>query len=378
MRVILFVLAGAVLLEAFIAFIVYPLKSKKKDRKSYYWVARNSIYKFDPVLGHSLRPNLTYSNPTTPIVNAPRKIMNFDIRTDDNGFLFTEDLGALKNRYKLIFCLGDSVMMGSESQHNETCPAALDLLVRERGYRCINASAGGYRSYHQLLLLKNKILPHKPKAVVLYTGWNDFADYVYGYYAPHNQFRSCLSYGLPSNRMEAVLNNSALFHAAKKMLYAAAGKIREEALAVGMKEKFSEAVKSGAWMKEWKENIRRIVDLCGESGITCHIISVMAPVYRNAAAEAKKAAEAELNMGGCFDAYVDFLDAANDSMIALCEENGVNFIDARPGFEAYCRTKENSVDYRKRFLLFVDRCHLTKEGNDLFARLVYEGISKYL
>lgn len=378
MGLILSILLMMILLEAFLAFIAYPLKSKKKERKSYYWVARNTMYKFDPVLGHSLRPNLVYNNPTTPVAKAPRKIMNFDIRTDSNGFLFTDDLSAESKNHKLIFCLGDSITMGSESPHDRTYPAILDGLVRAHGYRCINSGVGGYRSYHQLLYLKNRIIPRAPSAVVLYTGWNDFADFVYNYYAPYNQFRSCLSYGLPSNRIEAVLNNSALFHMAKKMVYTVKGNIRQEAVKGDMKERFSAAVKSGAWMKEWKENICRMADLCKESGVAFYILSVMAPVYRNASIRAKEAAENELNMGGCFDVYTDFIDAANDALVKICNEKGARFIDARPAIEDHSRKADGSVDHNKRFLLFVDRAHFSENGNELIAGSIYRHIYKEL
>ena len=104
----------------------------------------------------------------------------------------------------------------------------------------------------------------------------------------------------------------------------------------------------------------------------------MAPVYRNASSKAKEAAENELNMGGCFDIYVDFIEAANDTITAICKETGCRFIDARPSFEAYSKTTEGGVDYKKRFLLFVDRAHFTKEGNELIARAIYEEIEKDL
>jgi hypothetical protein len=67
-------------------------------------------FKYDNELGYSFKPNVIYKNPTKPLENAPRRIMFGDMRTDKNGFLFTEDLDLLRKTEKLIFCLGGSTV----------------------------------------------------------------------------------------------------------------------------------------------------------------------------------------------------------------------------------------------------------------------------
>jgi len=97
--------------EVIVAFILYPLKSGK----NYYKLmlgTETSMFKYDQELGYSLKPNLNYSNPTTPVKNAPRRILFRDMRTDKNGFGFNEDLDECKNKSKLIFCLGGSTTWG--------------------------------------------------------------------------------------------------------------------------------------------------------------------------------------------------------------------------------------------------------------------------
>ncbi len=68
------------------------------------WTRRQpQFFQYDNELGFSLKPNVIYKNPTQPLENAPRRIMFGDMRTEKNGFLFTEDLDLLGKTPKAYF-----------------------------------------------------------------------------------------------------------------------------------------------------------------------------------------------------------------------------------------------------------------------------------
>lgn len=378
MKIFIILAASLFILEMVIAFIVYPLKTKKRSRKNYYWIVKNSIYRFDPVLGHSLKPNLRSCNPTLPVPNAPRKVLNFDIRTDRNGFLFPATIEEEKKRYGLIFCLGDSIAMGSESRHDRTFSANLDKLVVGNGFRCVNASVGGYRAYHQLILLKHKILYYKPKAVILSTGWNDFEGFAYDEYRPYDQFTSCLSCGLPKNSVESVLDHSALYHVIKKIGRVALGKNKLELAASDKPGRLEKALQSGQWLNEWRDCVKQIIELTELNGIDCYLLSAVVPVYKSAPPEAKRLADAELDMGGRFDLFVEYADTINNEMRILCQDGKACFIDLASCLDKHCEGPDGGMQYKKRFALFVDRTHLSEDGNAFIADCIYQKIKNNL
>lgn len=354
-----------IILETITAFIIYPLKTGK----IYYQLIKDEyfIYRFNPVLGFSLKYNCIYQNPSCPCPNGPRRIMTVDIRTDKNGFLFTEDIALLKE--KLIFCIGGSTTMGSESRYNKTYPAILDSLVKAHGYRCINTGVGGYRSIHELLLLKNKILPYGPAMVIIFSGYNDFEDAAYNSSRPYNQFSHCLSHSIASNRLEEILFFSSLLHMLKRVYYRLTGRVRTET-APNITKNLERAVQIPSWLNEWKDNIVKIIDLCKTKNIKCCLLSNVSPAYEGAPDEAKDFADCDLNMQQRFDIYLKYTELINNASEQLCKEKGVRFIDITSDF--------NGSDYKKRFLLFVDRMHFTEQGNLLLASSIYKKIKEGL
>lgn len=352
-----------IILEVITAFIVYPLKTGK----IYYKLisAEDLIFRFDKITGYSLRPNIIYQKPTMPLLNAPRKIMWVDIRTDKNAFLFTEDISLLKE--KLIFCIGGSTTMGAESHYNKTYPAILDSLVKKYGYRCINVGVGGYRSIHELLLLKHKLLSFKPSAIIIFSGYNDFEDFAYNFYKPYNQFRHCLSHSLSKNKL---FYYSAFLHMSKRLIYQFSGNMRLETISMNAKEKLEKSLKIDTWLNEWKDNIGKIINLCKENKVKCYLLSNVSATYENAPQEVKDFANKDLNMCDRFDIYVQYTKLINKTAKELCSDKGATFLDITSDF--------NFLDYKKRFSLFVDRMHFTEEGNLLVAESIYKKIKEDL
>ena len=319
-----------------------------------------------------LKPNVIYKNPTQPLENAPRRIMYRDMRTDKNGFLFTEDLDLLRKTEKLIFCLGASTTMGAESRHDHTYPSILNSLVKDYGYRCVNAGVGGYKSIHELLCLRKKILPYKPSAIILFSGYNDFESSAYGHlFKPHDPFVHCLAHSLPTNGVEETLQKSALFHVVKKLIYVFQEKIIIESVPLDKVKQMEKSLDNNIWLEGWKTNIGQLIDECKNNKIKCFLLSHASPCFANASDKAKEFANNDLGMGSRFDCFTKYLEIIHKNTISLCEGKGAHFIDVREEFNEV-------VPYQKRFGLFVDRMHFTEEGNALLAKSIFKKIIKFL
>ena len=358
--------------EILLAFVFYPMR----HGQNYYALmsgreGSSKLFQYDNELGFSLRPNIIYKNPTQPLENAPRRVMYRDLRTDKNGFLFTEDLDLLRKTEKLIFCLGGSTTMGSESRHGHTFPSILDLKLKNYGYRCINSGVGGYRSIHELLCLRKKILPYKPHAVILFCDQNDFDGAAYNLCEPNDPFSHCLEHVLPTNAIEEVLHMSATYHVVKRAIYSSMGKIRPQPTPSSYVEKLNNTLSSQAWLEEWKTNVGQFIDECNENKIKCFLLSHASPCFENASDEAKEFANKDLNMKNRFDWFVKYLAVIHNATISLCDEKGAHFIDVRDAFDKV-------TPFQKRFSLFVDRVHFSEEGNALLADSIFQKIKGVL
>jgi lysophospholipase L1-like esterase len=368
-QIILFILILLLLLELFLGFAVHSFKFGQ----SYYSAKKNAlVYQYDPQTGYTITPNLRYSNPTKPPINAPRKISFVDVRTDKNGFLFTGDLEQASKEHKLIFCLGGSTTMGVESRHDKTYPASLDKLVQPLGYRCINSGIGGGRSIHELLILKHKILRYKPKILILFSGYNDYESYSYQFLDPNDPFKHYTSNSLNLTTMKTFFDRSCLLYS----FLAAVKKYRYPKIDIKVSSK--EALYDLTWLKAWTDNVGEIIDLCKKHEINFFLLSYASPVYNNATWQSKEFADNDLEMGGRFDNWLSFLEIIHEASQKLCDEKLVQFIDVRPEFEEYLSTYQGDEYYMQRYRLFADRAHFTEEGNQLLAKAIFCQIKEKL
>lgn len=349
--------------EMVTAFIIYPLKTGK----TYYSLMRSQkfVYKRDPVLGFTLKTNYIHEKPPMPHPSSPGKTMTFDVRTNSDGFLAEEDISQMKG--KLIFCLGDSVTMASECRHDRTYPAILDSMLSKYGCRCVNAAVGGYRSIHELLFFKNKVLPFKPSAVIIFTGYNDFEDYAYNFYKPYDPFKHCLAYYLSGDR---VFFYSAFLHKLERLIYETAGWMRTKDIPLRVRRKLKIALQGGEWLTEWKKNVGAMIDLCKKNDIKCYMLSYLSPTYSDAAPDVKALARTELGIAEEFDDYAAYADLMNSEIAYLCNASKVSCLDIS------FITRWLSPD--RRFSLFFDRMHFTEEGNRLIAGAIYGLLEKDL
>ena len=371
--IILAVLAA----ELVTSFVLFPLKLGK----SYYAVRINHIvYQYHSVIGYVLKPKIRYSNPTQPPRDAPRKIHFVDVRTNHNGFLTPIKLEALPQDQKLIFCIGGSTTAGFESHHDNTYPAILDSLLEPKGYRCINAGVGGYRSIHELLFFKEKILGHSPSAVIMFSGFNDFEAHCYRVSKPYDPFRHYLTHELPKTRIDKLIWFSALLYLLRVKFFIRLKQKREQSgrFADFISNTFEALRADRSWLDEWKTNVTKLIELCQDKDIRFYLISHITPIYPNASPQAKEYADHDLDMKGQFDAFAQFHHLLRQESIELCRDKKVTFLDIASDFDNQCR-KYSGVDYYgHRFSWFVDRVHFTEKGNELVARFVFERLEKTL
>lgn len=356
------------LIELFISFVVYPYKNGKNFYSLMSEGARQ-VFQYDKELGYSLNTNLNFQSPTLPPKNAPRRIQWVDVRTDKYGFVTTDEIEKLKNSSKLIFCIGGSTTMGAESRHDRTYPAQLDKLVKTFGYRAINAGVGGYRSIHELLFLKKRILQHQPSAIILFSGYNDFEDKAYNLHQPFNPFMHCLSQSLPNNKLERYLQKSALFFVIKRLIFMLRKKIRMETLPSLTISNLKSEVENLDFLHEWKSNVTEIINICKENKIQVFLLVNASPVFPNATLEEKKFADQDLNMQGMFDIFVKYNEVMRDEIKELCLSECAHYVDPSSTF---------NIPYKERYSLFVDRMHFSEAGNEKLAKALFDEIKVYL
>lgn len=99
----------------------------------------------------------------------------YKIKTDENGFILPEP-PSKPNSPTVIF-LGDSVLEGMFSlPEDRLCSRLQDILAKEKGVdvAVLNGGYSGATILHLFNTFVNKIIPLRPRAVVLMTGMVDF------------------------------------------------------------------------------------------------------------------------------------------------------------------------------------------------------------
>lgn len=105
-----------------------------------------------------------------------------EIRTNSLGLRSPEVLPAREPGSLRVAVVGASTVMGELARRNEgTFPALLGERLRarypQRKVEVVNAGISGARLADQLRMLEKVVLPLRPDLVIVYPGFNDFADY---------------------------------------------------------------------------------------------------------------------------------------------------------------------------------------------------------
>ena len=357
-----------ILIELSISFVVYPLKNGVNFYKLI-TTGRFKVFKYDKTLGYDWNINLNYQNPTIPPKKAPRKIQWVDIRTNNNGFLTTKNIEKIKKQSKLIFCIGGSTTAGGESRHDFSYPNILSSYTEPLGFTVINAGVGGYRSIHELLLFKKKILKHKPYAVIIFSGYNDFEDSAWNLYKPFDAHTHCLSQNLPNNLTEVFLQKSSLYFISKRFIYFLRKKIRSENLPGFSINNFKKVLKNPTFLNEWSKNMSLLMNECKKNNIKIYMLSHASPCFKKASIKEKNFADIDLNMQGLFDIFLEYIELIEEKSKYLCKAFNAKFIDVNKSFD---------LPYKERYKMFVDRMHFSEKGNKLLAKSIFLQLSEDL
>jgi lysophospholipase L1-like esterase len=370
------VLIFLILLELYLAFCFW----RKRLGLSWYGIMRKGVYVFDPSTGYNHRPHLHLRKNDQPPPLAPRKRHFQHFITNAEGYVCEEEVEDMARDSKLVFCLGGSTTEGAVTPYEAMYPVVLDRLFREQGVRVVNAGVGGYRSVHELRVLESRILMHRPSAIVLFSGYNDFENYAVFNFSPaelDSPFYHNISFAIPPTRFLYVLEHSAIVHTIRSMLR----KIRDNYIYGEAKcktwrdlwrKKYQRPLNDLAWLDIWKSNVLKIAGLCREHGVKLYLLGHMAPVFPGASDEEKELAETELEMLGRFDFFVHYLELIREAIREVLEQTDAEFLDVGSEFDAFCRERFPPESYaRQRYQYFVDRMHFSRLGNAWLAEAVY-------
>ncbi|MDC0206860.1 GDSL-type esterase/lipase family protein [Nitrospinae bacterium] len=375
-------LLGVIICELIIAYPVYyffndhekkivPIKSSFYNRviPEDLW-----LFKEDPIVGYVLNKNLNIKKPQPPgLKNAPRRKMFFDLQTNKYGFRYRDDLTKDKPVGEIrIFSLGGSTTMGAESSNEMTYPQQLESMIGDPNVRIINTGVDGYRSIHLLHYYKEVIRELSPDIITIYSGWNDYEDSMMPYWKPRDPHVHALLSQIKV--YQHPISKFALGFLTMKTYYRLRNFDRVEIQTSDseIRMKSIEGAKDHKWWEEYKTNIQDLISLAKSDGVTPVLIIFPSPEFENAPLEAKEFSETDLNMAERWDGFVVFLGHIRSILKELAKKNNVPIINVNQRFE-----KENP-DFIKKFSYFVDRMHLTPEGNTLIAETMVAPIKNIL
>ena len=366
-------LLGLIICELIVAYPVYYFL--KYGKTSFYnREALNFFFKTDPVLGFVPTDNLNIKKPPPPgLKNAPRRKMFFDLQTNKYGFRYSDHLSKDKPVGEIrVFSLGGSTTMGVESSNEMTYPQQLEKMIGDPTVRVINAGVGGYRSIHLLHYYKEVIREFSPDMITIYSGWNDYGDYMMSYWKPRDPLRHTLLSQFEVTQHP--ISRFALGHLILKYYYRLKNfdRIEIQTNDPRTRKRYIETAKDHTWHEEYKTNIQDLISLAKSDGVTPVLINFPSPQFENAPLEAKEFSETDLNMAGRWDGLVISLKYIRTILKELAKKNNIPLVDLNQRFE-----KENH-NFIKKFSYFVDRMHLTPEGNTLIAETMVAPIKNIL
>jgi lysophospholipase L1-like esterase len=327
-----------------------------------------TFFVMDPDLGYRSAAHLKVKRPPPDgLPTAPRRRMFYDVETDSHGFRYDQSLASPKPKGEIrIFCLGGSTTFGAEVPNKYTYPQQLNDLLNDKDVKVINAGVGGYRSIHLLRYYEKVIRPLEPDVITIYCGWNDYEDFLFSYWKPGDPHGHCLIVQL------ADVTSPLGYLVTGKLILRAYYKImnfnRTEAAKDDYRAKYSQEADNPVWQEEHRKNLQALIEAAVADKCLPVFVVFPSPEFAGATQEVKDFADLDLNMAGRWDGFVTALKAIRRNLHHLAEKNGKPLIDANAPFESL------NGDYRAKFQLFVDRMHLTKEGNALIAKAMYPEI----
>lgn len=327
-----------------------PLKVHNLKMKSYQ--AGKNIY-FKGI------PNTTYKVEHTP---------SYIVTYNSKGYRTYE----FKDKKSLIriACFGGSSTWGAGNNNNETWPAYLqrytDKLFANK-YEVINAGFGGYNTTLILNLIKNEFIDYKPDIIVIYSGYNESTG------GQPEVFSN-------TSKFQLLKHNIHNFISGKSVLYYASNRIFSKGNPL-------DAIKtSNRIIKKFKENIIEVLNICIANKIK--LVIVKQPLY------VKSLEKSSAEPGFLFFKYYKDPYFNEETFKIIQNDLKKKIFYAKYGRTYYyqflilkaideikTRYKEIIViDSVNKFIsknekgesLFFDVVHLTREGNNILAKEIFE------
>jgi lysophospholipase L1-like esterase len=365
-----FIFIGILLLCLFVGELslqgIYYVVKGSSYYKSGRFAEGRYTFRPDPDTGYINAPNVVVKRPPPPgLPNAPRRKMFYDFSTDEHGFRYNRPLDSPKPPGEIrVFCLGGSTTYGAEVPNRWTYPQQLDDLFHDPSVKVINAGVGGYRSIHLLNYYKKYIRPLQPDVVTIYCGWNDYEDFLYAYWRPKDPQGHCLISQF-DEFIDSPIKKTIVGRLLRRAYYKIMNYNRKESVAKWQLSKFFAEADSPVWQAEYSSNLQALIDEARKDGCIPVLILFPSPEFPGASKEAKEYANLDVGMAGRWDAFVIALQAIRKNLHTLARDNHVPLIDVNQAFDQF------NQDYKAKFKLFVDRMHLTQEGNTLIATTMY-------
>ena len=263
-----------------------------------------------------------------------------------------------------IVCIGASTTYGNLDDPEDSYPAALGRLVKDRpgAWEVLNAGVPGWTSTEILVNFALRVLPLEPDVVVLQPGRNEIFPQAYNGFRPdYTHFRRPgFSFVVSNYAHKELFRWSRLFmllctvrgdrfgwsETEEHPLYGGIVWENKPTVAEAMKN-----VKEPDRLDTYRRNLEGIVELCQARKIRLLATTMQFRAERMASQELEPKPELERALG-------ELLDRDNEVLREVASRAGVPLAE--------------TAKITDRPELFVDDSHLTPEGHELQARIVYE------
>ena len=304
-----------------------------------------------PFLDHSEEPGPEVMKSATGLEKRP-----YRIRVDSDGFIMPSKIHADPDR-SIVFLGGSTTeceYMDEEARFPYLVGRHLEksLGLKVNSY---NTARSGNNSMHSLFILQAKVIPMKPKAVVLMECVNEltFLIYMGSYYSPH------YNRGLIGNMNYDPIKNFILSY------------VRDKAVEqYDAKDEFSGHTGTGPKISIreicdlYKKNLELFVFICRQHGIAPVLMTQfnrLTPEYEERLRTLGTLASIENRWGISYRQYIEYYSKLNNMHRVVAAEQHVALIDL-------------DKDLPKSSEYMYDSVHLSEKG----SRFVAEVIAKQL
>lgn len=317
-----------------------------------------------PFLGYRLRGGLDLADPAF----GGRRI-----RTNRLGFRGREFLREKRAGTVRIACLGGSTTFGWRATDDDrTYPASLERSLNGDGRlpRCevVNAGAPAYTSLHSLINLETRVLDLSPDIAILCHANNDLVPIFLPPLEPDytNWWRPFPAHRLPERRTLLERSELFLFLRNQWLRLAGEGEVSPQGTVARRPGAVHPSFPQGQ-TRVFERNLRSFVAVCRAHGIAPVLMTqnsvLMDPGERGRAV----AADPYLTVGPegnrvAVEAYVEGMDAMNDTTRRVAGETGALLIDGR--------------EFGVRASEFADPIHLNDAGEEALGAFVAQALRR--